>query len=631
MTTPFFFNKPFRLSAEEKVLFLASADKATASLKRNQKWDGVLSPISGFRLLGGLATYAFLLRHIASGRRVRYFAPFRPAGCMAAFLGHAEVLRVFERHGVPLESLTWSWRKPNPLDFAVMGRNYSLVKELLAHHPGLAQKEEWRQDAVAYCAQYGTIPILRLLRKAGLSLSRLYWSGPEGSKWRSKDGTPFFLAVAANRREIVRELIRLGEFHTPEHTGGTSAAHLDASLLSLAVQHHDFELADWLVERGWTHEDMFDLPNDSFAWEDLESFRYLCRKFPDEDFKADIRAGGDSLHLVSKEVLSFAWDGHVPDSVMEAWRKAHEWDLEWHPGDPFPDDDQHLAADLGKYPDEVLRLEKEQPGRFLRLLTEQLSCHVLSSSLVYILRLARAKGVVLFRDKAEKAAFLDSLCHCGLEALRPHLSEFGLPPVSNAEMARRYRKEWGHLRRRTENLRVRRLASTPSDELRLVLDNPDLDPNVEITPNWPFALEVALHATPRAFDAWVLRGMDPYAHNCEGITTMEIGNVKLLRHLIHAFGMSPDHVSYDGTMPLGNALSTQDMAKARVLVEEGADINSWNKRGSSWLHRAILESRDEFARFLLRHGAVNRDCTGRVQPVEPWMIGGAQPLKTRRL
>ncbi len=34
---PFFYNKPFRLSAEEKALFLSCADKATSSLKRNQK------------------------------------------------------------------------------------------------------------------------------------------------------------------------------------------------------------------------------------------------------------------------------------------------------------------------------------------------------------------------------------------------------------------------------------------------------------------------------------------------------------------------------------------------------------------------------------------------------------------
>ena len=31
MTPPFFFNKPFRLSNTEKALFLACADKATAS------------------------------------------------------------------------------------------------------------------------------------------------------------------------------------------------------------------------------------------------------------------------------------------------------------------------------------------------------------------------------------------------------------------------------------------------------------------------------------------------------------------------------------------------------------------------------------------------------------------------
>jgi len=74
-------------------------------------------------------------------------------------------------------------------------------------------------------------------------------------------------------------------------------------------------------------------------------------------------------------------------------------------------------------------------------------------------------------------------------------------------------------------------------------------------------------------------------------------------------------------MPLGNALSANDSAKTRILVKEGADINGWNKRGSSWLHSAIQQSRDEFARFLLRHGAVNRDQSGHSRSVEPWMLG----------
>ena len=153
---PFFFNKPFRLSADEKAMFLACADKATASLKRNQKRDSLLGPVSYLRLLGGLATYAFLLRHIAAGRRVRYFAPFHPAGCMAAFLGHAEVLRIFERHGVPLESLTWSWHND-------AGRVKALVKA------GFRVNQRIWEDAspLHMAIRYGRDEIARFLLRHG--------------------------------------------------------------------------------------------------------------------------------------------------------------------------------------------------------------------------------------------------------------------------------------------------------------------------------------------------------------------------------------------------------------------------------------------------------------------------------
>ena len=43
--TPFFFDRPFRLTAAERTLFRRRADEATASLKRNQKRDSLLGPV----------------------------------------------------------------------------------------------------------------------------------------------------------------------------------------------------------------------------------------------------------------------------------------------------------------------------------------------------------------------------------------------------------------------------------------------------------------------------------------------------------------------------------------------------------------------------------------------------------
>ena len=625
MTYPFFFNKPFRLSPGEKAMFLACADKATASLKRNQKRDSLFGPVSYLRLLGGLATYTFLLRHIAAGRRVRYFAPFHPAGCMAAFLGHAEVLRIFERHGVPLESLTWSWRKPNPLDFAVMGRNYSLVKELLAHHPGLARKEEWRQDAVAYCAQYGTIPILRLLKKAGASLVKSYWSGPEGDEYRYSEGTPFFLAVAENRREMVRELIRQEAFPDLTHTGGSSWAHDGSSLLSLAVEHGDFELVDWLAEKGWLHPDMKDLPLASDALQHLDHFHFLCQKFPGEDYKSVVRNGNDVvLSNTSDEVLSFAWDGHVPASIQDKWGERTGGRNDWRPGDAFPERDGYLEMALSDHPEELIRLEKEQPGRFRRMLLERREGEYFSSA-VYLMRLAAAKGIEVFRNDAERTAFLENADSGVLSELLPHLEELGFPPASDKVRLR------GKPRVRKASydplvVRLWEVGKSRWKELRQILDNPSFRLDIDVSDDWPLLLEVARHGTPRLFNALVLRGADPYEFDIEGDTVMETANPRLIAHLVQNFGMSPNHQSYAGISPMMTAIWHNDTGRVKALVKAGFRVNQRVWEEASPLHMAIRYGRDEIARFLLRHGAVNRDLSGRVRRVEPWMIGTG-PLK----
>lgn len=619
MTPPFFFNKPFRLSNTEKALFLACADKATASLKRNQKKDSFLWPGSGMRLLGGLATYAFLLRHIAAGRRVRYFAPFHPAGCMAAFLGHAEVLHVFETHGVPLEALSWSWRKPNVLDFAVMGRHHALVKELLNNHPALAEKE-WGYDAVAYCALYGTIPILRLLKKAGAPLDNQYWGPPDSDNKRNPDGTPFFLAVAKDRRNLVRELIRQNALSGWRHTSEYHPVRCGSSLLSLAVEHGNFELADWLAEKGWLHPDMKKLPLWSDALQHLVRFQYLCQKFPKEDYKSVIRNGDDVvLGNTSEEVLSFAWDGQVPASVQEKWTKRNVGTRGWRPGDPFPEDDGYLEMALDDHPEELIRLEREQPGRFRKMLLEIRGDHYFSPA-VYLFRLAAEKGIEIFRSVDEKIAFLER-AHSGvLSELLPHLEELGFPPASD-DVKRRGVPRIREASRDPLVVRLWEIGRSKGKELRRILDDPSFNPNIEVTEDWPLLLEVARHGSPRLFDALVLRGADPYESDSEGDTAMETANPKLTTHLVRDFGMSPNHQSYAGISSMMTAIWHNDLGRVKALVRTGFRINQQVWEEASALHTAILDGRDEISRFLIRHGAVNRDLSGRVRPVEPWMVG----------
>ena len=46
---------------------------------------------------------------------------------------------------------------------------------------------------------------------------------------------------------------------------------------------------------------------------------------------------------------------------------------------------------------------------------------------------------------------------------------------------------------------------------------------------------------------------------------------------------------------------------------------TWEKASS--LHMAIRDGRDEISRYLILNRTVNRNMSGRIRPVEPWMIG----------
>ncbi len=236
-------------------------------------------------------------------------------------------------------------------------------------------------------------------------------------------------------------------------------------------------------------------------------------------------------------------------------------------------------------------------------------------------------GIMVFHNLNEKTAFLESANSGVLSELLPHLEELGFPPASD-EMKRRSAPR---IRKASYDPLVVRLWDVGKSrwkELRQILDNPSFHLDIDVSDDWPLLLEVARHATPRLFDALVLRGADPYEFDTEGDTAMETANPKLTTHLVRAFDMSPNHQSYAGISPMMTAIWHNDLGRGKALVKAGVRINQRVWEEASPLPMAIRDGHDEISRFLIHHGAVNRDLSGRVRPVEPWMVGQA-PVSQR--
>ena len=73
---------------------------------------------------------------------------------------------------------------------------------------------------------------------------------------------------------------------------------------------------------------------------------------------------------------------------------------------------------------------------------------------------------------------------------------------------------------------------------------------------------------------------------------------------------------------MGHAIRTNDLPLLRSLLAEGASVNGTKPRGQTPLRAALVLGRDEIAQQLIAAGAVNRDRTGRILPLPPWMGPG---------
>lgn len=100
-----------------------------------------------------------------------------------------------------------------------------------------------------------------------------------------------------------------------------------------------------------------------------------------------------------------------------------------------------------------------------------------------------------------------------------------------------------------------------------------------------------------------------YGVNVETLGTYSIavavrhGNYLIVESLIKARANIHASVDIDGWFPLHHAVRNGDLQSTRLLLEAGADANSWLGEQGDTLSLAAMDDNVEMAQLLIHHGA----------------------------
>ena len=123
----------------------------------------------------------------------------------------------------------------------------------------------------------------------------------------------------------------------------------------------------------------------------------------------------------------------------------------------------------------------------------------------------------------------------------------------------------------------------------------------------------AFSQNPRVFEALVLAGADVSFANLWGDTSLNCACnhhdiVECIKPLIKK-GAQLDHQNYDGTTPLSEAASRNNVKIGTYLLSLGANMYIRNSRGETPLFRTIIGGNHEFLDLLLQNGDDCRNVT----------------------
>ena len=616
---PFFFRKTIRLGLDERDYSercIAAAMRRLKKLQTQQTKDSVRD----FDLVSGLASYVVFLRHVCAGKEIRHSAILHIAGVMAAYMGHEPVLRILEREGVALDQLRWGYCGLSVLSAAIVGHQDSLASKLVKRFPPLVDQPFWH-DAVAICVKYGTVRMLRLMHSLGVNLDRRYMTRRRKVKTASPLGSPFYFAVACDRPDMQKELLRLGAVTlTGEGAPNTWLWGDGKSLFEVAVSRENFAVADMCIEKGvgpvFNGEDDVFILNRTNASGDMKKFAYFEGRFGTKNLS---RIVTDSLqHHGCKEWFS-------QDILVHCGIKPSPPEQEWE--DPVydpeyvPDDISMFFHALEIWPELIVPWSRRKP-RLVRLMFGARGLNIFpeyASSLVPVFRFAKLHQLELWGHWEQQGEFMRLLDWEERRHLAPHVAEFGFPKLKLIKDWENDRHPWYCYDER--DVQQWKAASAEGKEAERYLDDERfvLKNNVSLVGS--FAGFLSEHANWELYQKWIMRGISPYRgfEDDFDYPLMDCVNADLLPHLVKETGMLPNLKKRTGAWAMARAIERHDLKLVRVLLELGVPVNVGENKYASPLRKSILVGADDISIFLLANGGRNVDPDGRRFPVPPWV------------
>ena len=594
-------------------------------LVKAQRDHDNLSPDFYWDLRNGLTLYLVVLGEIAAGRILRYFEPLQPTACMAAYLGHDRMLRILERNGVSVSALEWS--SLNILFSAILGRRFRLVKRILSRYPQLrATKHLWYGHAGSFCAGFGSVRILRFLRNAGFDMREVYRHPKMPPDKPGHWGSALLFAVENRRRSLIADLVAHEEF-CPWEGLVFSDGRLKRSFFVDAVRNRCYGVARIYLENGWldrpkTEDEFWDLLRRTEAEFDFKAFHFLEDSFPSFDAKRIVRehieedyfdarirryCGApkkepDPLYRSSRETVE-----DICDSIRH-WIKMERPDMIRYQLDIVP---------------EVLPLvwpELREPiqAAFAEMPADGEPCRR------YLFRLARSLGIELFKNDESKR-FWEDKCDTVIPWENTQTIDDVFPLAEELD--------GGYLPPKEIRPKIYQALHALGKAARRFLDDPDINPNIDLSWNWPFFVWLGYYADWKTYKGWLLRGMEIYRDNMDDPGDFELGSTpSIVRHLLPDLEHRPWISKHYTGNTLGYAAADGDTTAVKQILKEGCPVNFHRGVAGdkiSPLRAALLHDRDAVARLLYAAGGMNIQ-NGVVYPVPSW-IAKPRPLHVAKI
>lgn len=615
---PFFFKRKIGLCNDETAYVRQCLSETRLALVEAQQIHGSYRERKDLR--NALTTYLVVLGEILAGRSLRYAEPLKPSVCMAAYLGHERMLAILERNGVNVCQMKWDTL--NVLFAAILGRRLRLVKHLLSAYPRLrTARHLWFGNAGAFCAAFGNLRILRFLRKAGFDLMEPHRFPRQPSHDTRHFGSALLFAMRHNQTSIVKDLVAHGEFCQWENLGGEGGTGTD-SVFEVAVKHHFFDVANTYLANGWldqpmTKDDFLEMLRRTTGYDDVVAFRFLEKAFPRFDAK----------HLVWKNHASGEFGPCILRHCGIVRKRRHDSDVRNTSSPRYACDSirhwikwnkpEMVRFTLDKVP-EVLPLVWPKWADPIRKAFQVPSEHF-SPCRRYLFRLARAAGISLFPDNASRCFWEEK---CDIPA--PWEGPLAMDEVFPFDEG----LDGGYLHAEELREKLFRAIQARGGEARRLMDDPEINPNVDLSWNQPFFVRLGDCADWNTYKGWLLRGMEVYRENLDDPGDFPLASTpSVVRHLLPDLEHRPWESKFFSGNTLVQAAAFGDIQTVKVLLEAGCPVNfsRWVPGDEiSPLRAALLNGRDAVARLLFARGGMNI-LNGVVYPVPSW-ISKSRPL-----